>query len=158
MMRDQTTNPDQVSYRTCSKKTRQLSIIICPKVSITKLSHSWYDAEFFIYSKVNLRRDDFQRWETFANTMYTLWCLHKYGANIKTWEYRQITLPIQILLTTLLTDMRFKNNIWASGTPFCMSNSIAWLAELPSLENISNIQPLSIITYKSANNQLYPNK
>nr|GMC99504.1 hypothetical protein Iba_chr05eCG6320 [Ipomoea batatas] len=31
-----------------------------------------------------------------------------------------------------VTDMRFKNNIWASGTPFCMSNSMAWLAELPS--------------------------
>lgn len=31
-----------------------------------------------------------------------------------------------------LTEIRFKNIICASGTPFCMSSSIAWLAELPT--------------------------
>lgn len=75
------------------------------------------------------------------------------------WQYKntwRTSLPIQILLTTLLTDMRFKNNIWASGTPFCMSNSMAWLAELPSWESARNIQPFEY--YKTANNQLNPNK
>lgn len=27
--------------------------------------------------------------------------------------------------------MRFRNIMWDSGTPFCMSSSIAWLAEFP---------------------------
>jgi len=34
----------------------------------------------------------------------------------------------------LLTEMRFRNIMWDSGTPFWMSNSIAWLAELPAAE------------------------
>lgn len=49
--------------------------IISTKVTITELTHTRYHTEFFIQSNINFRSDDLQRWETFANTMDSLWSL-----------------------------------------------------------------------------------
>ena len=39
-----------------------------------------------------------------------------------------------------LTEIKFKNIMWDSGTPFLINNSIAWTAELPV--NPANVSPL----------------
>ena len=49
-----------------------LLLIISAKVPVAKLTHAWYDTKLLIQRNINLRSDDFQGWEPFANTMDTL--------------------------------------------------------------------------------------
>lgn len=37
----------------------------------------------------------------------------------------------QARIRDLLTEIRLRKMMWGSGTPFCMSSSIAWQAEFP---------------------------
>lgn len=104
--------------------------IISAKITITELSHAWYHTELFIQCYINLWSYNFKCWKAFADTMYSFRSLYKsmqkesvYIGNLK-----RIVIGPQLLT---LTEIRLRNIMWDSGTPFCMSSSIAWLAELP---------------------------
>jgi len=121
---------------------RIASSVISAKITVTKFSHARYDTEFLVQCNIDLRGDNLQWWVPFANTVDAFRSL-----KLTDWFGEG---SVQILMTCIelakdvliqqkkqLTEMRFRKIMWASGTPFCMSNSIAWHAELPWTNTIS---------------------
>ena len=106
-------------------------LVVCSKITITKLPQPWNDSELFIQCHINLRSYNLQGREPLANTMDSFRCLNHQEPN-QLLENQMLMLVVQHFEEKRkLTEMRLRKIMRFSGTPFFMRSSIAWFAELP---------------------------
>lgn len=116
-------------------------IIICSKVTVSELTHPGNNTVLLVQSCVDLGCHNLQKWEALADFVNTLRRLDvrspALSSRISNAKWSTIEVETDVVESALtmitLTEIRFKNMMWDSGTPFRINNSIAWTAEFPAI-------------------------